>query len=1291
MEGHGDGAQPAPVDKYAQYRKQGFEPAMLAAKYMMPVDDEIREADIPERLQLRPSSRRPAPTDEELAEEASWIFDMALSASPEAASMRDAATMKIVNVLRLLLIDHMEIPYIQQYRKDQHEPELKTSHLWDIYDWDQRWVVFRERKTRLRMMFESHSDLMEHAASVDICTKEEDLSDFIDLWQYRARDDRLREQALLEATQEAAGKKKLKRPEQRDLHYIARRTDAAKFVPYYGLSLADLSSNVSSNYLVVEPTNEPRFPDQVAEDFVCSEYKRSDDVIRAARNIFAYDISSAHVIRSALRVVYNNHVAISTDPTPEGLREIDAFHRFRFVKRLRQKPLHRFIEGDFLLLLQAVQQGRITMRVELTSNCEQKMQNQLENMFLSPSSNEYAEKWNEERKKVVSLALSKFLLPTFERQILAKARQEAEQYIARACTRALEALLLKGPYEPPQLQIFDQDKPHSRTHVTVMGVSVADDATGLVMLDSHGDVKESLTLNAGIRSTQDVQLAVDFILQHAPSVIAIGADSMRAGDVLQSIIKILDKIKTDCLATDTVNPCKDTRPTFADASAARIFENSSRSAELHKELSPLLRKAVSIGRRLLDPLLELAGLWGPNEELLHLPLHPLQGLVEKSLLKRQYERCFLNVVNAVGVDINRIARHKWMHPVLQFVCGLGPRKAEALLTSMRRVGNRIDSRNDLKARRWMGECVFKNAAGFLYVKPHSLRDLDEMDDYDSAGGKVLDQTRIHPDDYMYAEKVAQDAFPDDEDDVDPVERLMSDPQRLENLDFSYFASKLPEGKSHTLDLIKNEFHNPGIDIRALYQDPSCPEIFTMLTGETRDSLRPGTLLNVTVIRPGPVTRVKLDCGLEGEIAVEDLTDGYDGKMRAGDIVTSNSVIPARVLALNIDNMPFTCKLTSKRSQLVDVQSFVPRANPDTTYLLESEDDLKGFIAEEQAQREQTDRENVAKHNMATLRIAHPLFHPWTYQEAKDHLADKDPGTCVVRPSSKTLNAVKILLKLLPDVYVDLEAIYVPENQRESRSDPQFMVKDSKFMDLNDLIVHFVDKIAMYADDLARHRKFRDLPREEIEHLVVSASEAGRKEYYVRASNSVPGLFELVCCPSKRARRIPITIAAEGMKAFGKTFQDPDRLFDYFKRHTKEIIEKLNVDEAERQRKKEAQAYSAPHMSSDTPWGASNTNGNWNNPSAAPQYDSATLVAWGSSAPASESWGAASQANNGWAASSSTNDSNSGAWGASAPANTASGAWGVSGGASASWDASNSNPPAQTSAAASWGQPNESNW
>lgn len=108
-----------------------------------------------------------------------------------------------------------------------------------------------------------------------------------------------------------------------------------------------------------------------------------------------------------------------------------------------------------------------------------------------------------------------------------------------------------------------------------------------------------------------------------------------------------------------------------------------------------VRKAIGVGRTALDPLAIVAVLLGRRKEVLSLRLHELQDRLPSEQLVTRLEQTLITAVAQVGVDINAIAANPWRQAPLQFVPGLGPRKARQLLASIATNDNHIKTRVDL--------------------------------------------------------------------------------------------------------------------------------------------------------------------------------------------------------------------------------------------------------------------------------------------------------------------------------------------------------------------------------------------------------------------------------------------------------------------------------------------------------------------------------------------------------------------------------------------------------------------
>lgn len=141
---------------------------------------------------------------------------------------------------------------------------------------------------------------------------------------------------------------------------------------------------------------------------------------------------------------------------------------------------------------------------------------------------------------------------------------------------------------------------------------------------------------------------------------------------------------------------------------------------------------------MLDPLVEYAHLCNSDNDFLGIRAHPLQNYVPSQELAWCFQREFINRVSEVGVDINYCIEFPHTAGVLQFVCGLGPRKAAHVMQLLQHQNVVLDARAKLVTLCSLGPTIFVNVAGFIRIDVEKIR--DTADDYLER----LDGSRVHP-------------------------------------------------------------------------------------------------------------------------------------------------------------------------------------------------------------------------------------------------------------------------------------------------------------------------------------------------------------------------------------------------------------------------------------------------------------------------------------------------------------------------------------------------------------------
>jgi transcription elongation factor SPT6 len=358
------------------------------------------------------------------------------------------------------------------------------------------------------------------------------------------------------------------------------------------------------------------------------------------------------------------------------------------------------------------------------------------------------------------------------------------------------------------------------------------------------------------------------------------------------------------------------RVVFVNDEIPQVFGASQRSIGEYGTQDQLIRQAVGLARYLSDPLQEIASIASVLDELLCLKMHPQQTSVDTFDLVKYLHREIIDTVNANGVDVNSVVNKRFRSSQLQFVSGLGPRKGEHLRQQiMKKARGLLKNREQLIVDNLLGPTVFQNCAGFMMI----YRDYGDQQEH------TLAETRVHPENYSLAVKMAKSALDDEDDDDEDlcIEEIMKDEHKreLDSLDLEAYAESLrnqaeASGGSTETPVTTMKLY----DIKQELQDPRKPpawfmyrelqknQIFEAITGETDSSLRPGSLMTVTVqkVLPRGVI-VQHDSGLRGYITIERFSDSYEQGMRPEDFPLTEKVgqfqaIPTRVVELTPDNL-----------------------------------------------------------------------------------------------------------------------------------------------------------------------------------------------------------------------------------------------------------------------------------------------------------------------------------------------------------------------------------------------------
>ncbi|NNK83614.1 MAG: S1 RNA-binding domain-containing protein, partial [Flavobacteriaceae bacterium] len=374
-------------------------------------------------------------------------------------------------------------------------------------------------------------------------------------------------------------------------------------------------------------------------------------------------------------------------------------------------------------------------------------------------------------------------------------------------------------------------------------------------LDVHGDLKYNET-----------------IYPHPPKNDRIGA--------MKKISSLADAYKIEAIAIGNGTASRETETVIrkirfkndvevyvVSEAGASIYSASKIAREEFPNYDITVRGAVSIGRRLQDPLAELVKIDAKS-----IGVGQYQHDVDQIKLKSSLDTVVESCVNAVGVNINTASKS-----LLSYVSGIGPKLAENIV-EYRNINGAFTSRNEIKNVARLGEKAFEQSAGFLRIKDAK---------------NPLDDTAVHPERYALIKQIARDV-------CKPLEKLIGNSEVLKNIDLKNFVTK--EVGLPTLEDIIKELEKPGLDIREKAKVFTFNQNIKTINDLSSGQLLPGIVNNITNFG------AFVDVGIKesGLIHISNLSDGFVSDVN--EHVTLHQQVIVKVLEVDIPRKRIQLKL-----------------------------------------------------------------------------------------------------------------------------------------------------------------------------------------------------------------------------------------------------------------------------------------------------------------------------------------------------------------------------------------------
>ncbi|MET6996122.1 Tex family protein [Chitinophaga defluvii] len=430
-------------------------------------------------------------------------------------------------------------------------------------------------------------------------------------------------------------------------------------------------------------------PDAAAASFVNDKVASSEEALKGARDIIAEWINENAELRDKLRKLFTN-TAVLTSKVVEGKEEEGNKYKdyFDFKEDLHAIPSHRV-----LAILRAETEGFLfgTITPE-----EEDALGIINKQFVTGSNAS-----SEQVTKAGTDAYKRLLRPSLENEFRTTAKERADAEAIEVFAENLRQLLLAAPLGPKAVIAID---PGYRTGCKV------------VALDNQGNMLDNdviFPLEKNYKRDDAEALLKKWAQKYNISAIAVGNGT--AGRETEEFAKKID-------FGQKINVF------MVNESGASVYSASEVAREEFPDHDVTVRGAVSIGRRLIDPLAELVKI-DPKS----IGVGQYQHDVNQSQLKQSLDRIVVSCVNMVGVNLNTASKH-----LLAYISGLGPSLAENIV-KYRKENGAFSNRMQLKKVHRLGEKAFEQCAGFLRIE---------------NGDNPLDNSAVHPERYALVEEMA---------------------------------------------------------------------------------------------------------------------------------------------------------------------------------------------------------------------------------------------------------------------------------------------------------------------------------------------------------------------------------------------------------------------------------------------------------------------------------------------------------------------------------------------------------
>ncbi|MCI9016377.1 MAG: RNA-binding transcriptional accessory protein [Clostridia bacterium] len=578
---------------------------------------------------------------------------------------------------------------------------------------------------------------------------------------------------------------------------------------------------------VIYEQKESKNIEEIAKEYINKEKEINtiQDAINGALDIIAENISDNSEYRKKIKKICYKEASIQTKAV--NIEEKTNYEMYyEFVENINKIPSHRIL---------AINRGEKEEKLKVKINKPEEQIIQIIKKDIIKQKNQF----DEILEKTIIDSWKRLIEPSIEREIRADLTQKAEEKAIQVFGKNAKQLLLGAPIKNLTVIGFD---PAYRT-----GCKIA-------VIDETGKVLETTTIYP-TEPQKDILGAKKELLQlideYKVNMIAIG-NGTASRESEQFIADLIKEVKHE------INYA------IVSEAGASVYSASKLATEEYPDINVSLRGAISIARRLQDPLAELVKI-DPKA----IGVGQYQHDVNQKRLEESLTGVVEDAVNKVGVDVNTATPS-----LLSYVSGLNKTISKNIV-KYRDENGKLRNRKELLKVPKLGKVAFEQCAGFIRI-------LD--------GDNPLEITAVHPESYIVAEKLLQN-IGNKKEDIKDKEKLKQIKEKLSNVNIKELAVELQIGDMTLIDIIA-ELTKPGRDPREEMPKPILRKDVLKLEDLQEGMMLTGTVRNVIDFG------VFVDIGVkhDGLVHISEMSNSY--VKNPSDIVSVGDIVKVKVIEID---------------------------------------------------------------------------------------------------------------------------------------------------------------------------------------------------------------------------------------------------------------------------------------------------------------------------------------------------------------------------------------------------------